>query len=131
MIVANANSVREIESIHSPPTGNSRNATKHIFSGATPRYSCGWLTMLPTAAIPVIAHNTTVSQNGPVMEINACRTAASFGLSEEDAAVAATIGIEPSPASLVNNPRGDSCLDAKKQRSAGAAARHRLRADGG
>ena len=44
--------------------------------------------MLPTAAIPVIAHNTTVSQNGPVMEINACRTAASFGLSEEDAAVA-------------------------------------------
>ena len=51
--------------------------------------------MLPTAAIPVIAHNTTVSQNGPVMEINACRTAASFGLSEEDAAVAATIGPEP------------------------------------
>lgn len=87
--------------------------------------------MLPTAAIPVIAHNTTVSQNGPVMEINACRTAASFGLSEEDAAVAATIGIEPSPASLVNNPGRllSGCQEAALP--AGAAARHSLRADGG
>ena len=54
--------------------------------------------MLQVAAIPVIAHITTVSQKGPVMEINPCLTASLVP------AVAAAIGIEPSPASLVKSP---------------------------
>lgn len=54
--------------------------------------------MLLTITTPVMAQITTVSQKGPVMEIKPCR----FGEVQLDAAE--VMGMEPSPASLVNSP---------------------------
>ena len=54
--------------------------------------------MLLTITIPVMAQITTVSQKGPVMEINPCL----FGDLQLEAA--AVMGMEPRPASFVKRP---------------------------
>lgn len=97
-MVAKANRTREIESISPPQKGSLEKAAKHNLSAAIFVYSKGERSMLLTITIPVTAQITTVSQKGPVMEISPCLT----GDSQLEAAE--VIGIEPSPASLVNNP---------------------------
>ena len=59
----------------------------------------GFFRILLTMASPVMAQITTVSQKGPVMAIRLKSVAV------PDSAVAADMGMEPSPASLVKSPR--------------------------
>ena len=81
-----------------PTTGILLNATL-VSAAPSEKLMSGCASTLLTITMPVKAQITTVSQNVPVEETRAWRT----GL--RVCAAAATMGAEPSPDSLLNNPR--------------------------
>ena len=95
VLKANVNSPKV--RIGAPTYGILLNA-KWVSAAPSSAEIAGSAIILLTTTNPVNAHITTVSQNVPVEETNACRTGFRVW------AAAATIGAEPNPDSLENNP---------------------------